>query len=522
MSRGAKMMMKSVRPFLTLSGAKNLRNNVLLLRRHLCQSASQIGEQKEESAGTSSIKQMAPPVRSGQPTPHTHSHLVRPGEITFGVSREEYAKRRNGLMERLGKKEGKHHIVIFPATPRRYMIDKIPYLYRQDTDMLYLSGCLEPDCVLVLHTLPGKKAPVHKSLMFTPKHEASQELWDGPRTGPSDAPSVWGVDAGLPLNELTRYLTLLERDLQTPSLWYHYNSLPESSPNRQLQNWFNGGRHGGVMSPKADVHELRLIKSPAEMDLMRQTCRISAESIAATMKATTAPVLEHQLFAIVDYQSRMRGGDHLAYPPVVAGGARANIIHYINNNQIINPGELVLMDAGSEFRGYSGDITRTWPVSGEFTPAQRDVYEAVLEVQQTVIAACVQHPTLDQLFSIMCSKLGKVLQELCILPPHYSDHQLLRAAYGFCPHHVSHFLGMDVHDTPLIPRNRKLSPGMVVTVEPGIYISDKNTSVPGRYLGIGIRLEDDVLITESGVEVLSSSCPKHPDEIEAIVGADYK
>ena len=215
--------------------------------------------------------------------------------------------------------------------------------------MLYLSGCLEPDCVLVLHTLPGKKSPIHKSVMFTPKHEASQELWDGPRTAPLDASSVWGVDMGLPLSELTRYLGLLERDLQTPTLWHHYSSFPESSVHRQLHTWFNSGRQGGVMSPKSDIHELRLIKSPAEMDLMRQTCRISGESIAATMKATTAPVLEHQLFAMVDYQCRMRGGDHLAYPPVVAGGTRANIIHYINNNQVINPGEMVLMDAGELF-----------------------------------------------------------------------------------------------------------------------------------------------------------------------------
>ncbi|KAK7076896.1 Xaa-Pro aminopeptidase 3 [Halocaridina rubra] len=514
--------MSVLKPFLAISRSKCLRSNVSTLRRHMCQSASQMSKQQEIRTGTSTVKNTPVSVRAGQPTSYTHPHLVQPGEITFGINREEYSERRHKLMERLNKTEGKHHIVILPATPRRYMIDKIPYLYRQDTDMLYLSGCLEPDCVLVLHTLPGRSVPLHKSVMFTPRHEPSQELWDGPRTGPTDASSVWGVDLGLPHSELTRYLNLLERDLQSPTIWYHYQTVANPNINRQLQGWLNGGRQGGVESPKSHIHELRVIKSPAEMNLMRQTCRISGESIAATMEATRAPVTEHQLFAIVDYQSRMRGADHLAYPPVVAGGTRANIIHYINNNQIINPGDMVLMDAGSEFRGYSGDVTRTWPISGEFTAAQRDVYEAVLEVQQTVIAACVQYPTLDHLFSVMCAKLGKVLQELCILPMNFTDGQLMRAAYGFCPHHVSHYLGMDVHDTPLVPRNRRLVPGSVITVEPGIYISEKNTGVPGRYLGIGIRLEDDVLITEDGVEVLSNSCPKHPDEIEAIVGADYK
>ncbi|XP_042892301.1 xaa-Pro aminopeptidase 3-like [Penaeus japonicus] len=492
------------------------------VNQRLCHSVSQVGEPKDEGSRLSGEKKTPRLLRAGQPLPHTHPHLVQPGEITFGITRGEYAERRHKLMERLGQREGKHHVVILPATPRRYMIDKIPYLYRQDTDMLYMSGCLEADCVLVLHSLPGRKLPTHKAVMFTPRHDPSQELWDGPRTGPAGASDVWGVDMGLPLSELTRYLGHLESDLSSPTLWYHNHTPPNPEIHRMIQSWVVGGRQGGLESPKSHLHALRVIKSPAEIELMRHTCRISGESLAATMRATRAPVMEHQLFATVDYQCRMRGGDYLAYPPVVAGGQRANIIHYINNNQIINPGEMVLMDAGSEFRGYSGDVTRTWPISGEFTPAQRDVYEAVLEVQQEVIAACIKRPTLDQLFSIMCAKLGAVLKELCILPTSFSNGQLMRAAYGFCPHHVSHYLGMDVHDTPTVPRNNPLKAGCVITVEPGIYISENNSSVPSRYLGIGVRLEDDILITEDGVEVLSSSCPKHPDEIEAIVGADYK
>lgn len=212
--------------------------------------------------------------------------------------------------------------------------------------MLYMCGCLEAGCVLVMHTLPGRAPPVHKSVMFTPHHEASQELWDGPRTKPSEAPDVWGVDEALPLSELIGYLGHLESDLTSPTLWYHSESTPNPKIHHQLQGWLLGGRQGGMESPKSHIHALRVIKSPAEIELMRTTCRISGESIAATMRATRAPIMEHQLFATVDYQSRMRGADYLAYPPVVAGGPRANIIHYINNNQVINPGEMVLMDAG--------------------------------------------------------------------------------------------------------------------------------------------------------------------------------
>ncbi|KAK8754430.1 hypothetical protein OTU49_016226, partial [Cherax quadricarinatus] len=392
-----------------------------VVKRRMCHSVSQIGEHNQDVSRLAQEGQTKRFIRAGQPTPLTHPHLVQPGEVTFGISYGEYSERRHKLMERLGKEEGKHHVVILPATPKRYMIDKIPYLYRQDTDMLYMSGCLEPDCILVLHTLPGKRAPVHKSVMFIPHHDPCQELWDGPRTGPSDASGVWGVDAGLPLSELTHYLGQLESDLNSPTLWYHSQCSPNPGIHRQLQGWLLGGRQGGMESPKFHIHALRVIKSPAEIELMRKTCRISGESIAATMRATRAPVMEHQLFAVVDYQSRMRGADYLAYPPVVAGGPRGNIIHYINNNQVINPGEMVLMDAGSEFRGYSGDVTRTWPVSGEFTSAQRDVYEAVHEVQEAVITACRHHPTLDQLFSAMCTRLGKVLQELCILPLNFTE-----------------------------------------------------------------------------------------------------
>ncbi|KAB7499148.1 putative Xaa-Pro aminopeptidase 3 [Armadillidium nasatum] len=448
---------------------------------------------------------------SGQPTPSSHPHILRKGEVTGGIIKEEYINRQFRLMDLLNKKGSKkdHHIVILPGMPRRYMIDKIPFLFRQDTDMLYLSGCLEPDCVLVLHTV-GNSSGNYKALIFTPPYDPSKELWDGPRTSPSGAPNIWGVNEGLPIPELPRYLSSVEKELHSLNVYHHTDPLNLEIHNL-LKDWFSM-RSRNMQSPKEFIHALRVVKSPAEINLMRETCRISAESIKATISGCRVPTYEHHLYATVDYHCRMRGAEYLAYPPVIAGGSRANIIHNISNNNIVHPGELVLMDAGSEFRGYSGDVTRVWPVSKEFTPGQRDLYEAVLDVQKHTIAACAERPSLNQLFTLMCSRLGSALQELCILPKSLSDSQLSRAAYGFCPHHVSHYLGMDVHDTPLIPKSNNISVGSIITVEPGVYISEKNTAVDPRYLGIGIRLEDDVLICDDCVEVLTNACPKHPDE----------
>ena len=214
--------------------------------------------------------------------------------------------------------------------------------------MLYLTGCLEADCVLLMHTVPGQDPSSFKTVMFTPQYDPSQELWDGPRTIPSGAQKVWGVDEGLPLGEITKYLSSLELDLNSPNIWYHYLNPNNHEIHRLLHPWISGGRQGKMESAKPHIHNLRVIKSPAEIELMRKTCEISSESIINTMKSCTSPTSEHDLFATVDYHCRIKGAEHLAYPPVVAGGARANIIHYINNNQLIKPGELVLMDAGED------------------------------------------------------------------------------------------------------------------------------------------------------------------------------
>ncbi|KAA0201799.1 hypothetical protein HAZT_HAZT003526 [Hyalella azteca] len=459
-------------------------------------------------------------ITAGQPTPSSHPHLLQQNEVTVGISVEEYRERRSLVIERLRQQEGLHHVLLLPATSRRYMIDKIPYLFRQDTDFLWCSGCQETDCVLLVHTLPSSSGSsmTHRTVMFCPPHAALQELWDGPRTRPENAPHVWGVDEGLPLSELITYLTGLEKSLNSPTLWYQHRDPPSDSTHRLLQPWLLEGRSAGLESPKPHLHALRLRKSPAEQRLMKRVCRLSADAMQATMAWTQPGVSEHELFARVDFESRMRGACHLAYPPVVAGGPRANIIHYISNNQIIKDGEMVLMDAGSEYHGYSGDVSRTWPVNGKFTSAQRELYEAVLHVQSSVLVLLRDtRPSLDELYREMCKQLAAVLTELAIVPKHLSNDAKIKTAMALCPHHVSHYLGMDVHDTPCVARGHAVLPNSVITVEPGIYIPEGSPHAPARYHGIGIRIEDNVLVTSTGYELLTDACARHPDDIERLM-----
>ncbi|GIY25204.1 xaa-Pro aminopeptidase 3 [Caerostris extrusa] len=237
------------------------------------------------------------------------------------------------------------------------------------------------------------------------------------------------------------------------------------------------------------------------------------------MKFSHPMMSEAHLEAKMDYECRLRGADHPAFPPVVAGGARAKTIHYTDNNQIIKDNEMVLMDAGCEFHGYVSDITRTWPVNGKFTDTQKELYEIILSIQEEMIQLFKAKISLDDMLKIMCCKLGRKLQELGIIPKSVPQEKLAQAAFEMCPHHVSHYLGMDVHDTSLISRSNKLLPGMVVTVEPGIYLSN-DTKYPEKYRGLGIRLEDDILITNDGYEVLTSNCPKKVHEIEELFKKD--
>ncbi|XP_037087022.1 xaa-Pro aminopeptidase 3-like isoform X2 [Pollicipes pollicipes] len=462
----------------------------------------------------------------GQPFSSTHPHLMKEGEVTPGLSSDEYCSRRHRLMELLTQQmaaaQPRHHVVIVPAARMAYLSEDIPHPFRQNTDLLYLSGCQEPDTVLVLHSVPGRPAPAHTSALFVQRNTAHRQLWEGGCTGPAAAPQLLGVDEARAAAELQRYLECLAADFAgaRAAVWYDFQADLQAPLNATVRDFVGALSGAGLESPRRAVQSLRLLKSPAEQRLMRRAARCAAAAIRDAMAASRPGVGEHELYARVDFGARMRGAERLAYPPVVAGGERTNVIHYTHNNRTVEDGQLVLMDAGCELHGYCSDITRTWPVNGTFSSDQLLLYTTLLEVQEALIEVVrTSRPTLDGLYGHMFRMLSERLAHLGLVGFNREKGELFRSVQRFCPHHVGHYLGMDVHDTGLMPKNRPLQPGMVITVEPGLYVSPSDTNCSEGFRGMGFRIEDDILITEEGCEVLSADCPKTVEAIQAAVGS---
>lgn len=280
--------------------------------------------------------------------------------------------------------------------------------------------------------------------------------------------------------------------------------LLDSSGNDSLPQAFKSGDD----RLRRMIQSMRVVKSPAEIALMREAADIGAEAMKGAMRMSQTERSEHRLASYIEYQARLLGADGLSYVPVVAGGARACIIHYTRNDMQIGSGDMLLLDAGAMHKSYCSDITRTWPVSGEFTEAQLDIYRSVLNVQLFVLKTLQEH----------AARLS--MRDLNYLAVRATEHELSRLGFedpeAACrrlyPHSIGHFLGMDLHDCPLLSDDLLLKPGMVLTVEPGLYIP-ADEACPGRYHGIGVRIEDDVLITDGGIEVLTASVPKDPAEL---------
>jgi len=287
------------------------------------------------------------PHACGQPTSVTHPHLIKRGEVLPGISLQELKRRRSKLVESVMltanvKNAHRQQIVVIPASSKVYISDKIPYVFRQNTDFLYFSGCQEPDSILVLTCMEDKSAYT----LFVRSRDEHSELWDGPRTGVEMAIEVFGTDYALPITEFERFLTLLIQEDKSSIVWYDHADVVQPILHKKLCQLIKLTDNQIFASPKILFHQIRLIKSACEIDLMRESCRIASDAIVKTIQSSKPEMSEHQLFATVDYECRMRGAEYLAYPPVVAAGRNANVIHYINNNQIIQSGDLVLMDAG--------------------------------------------------------------------------------------------------------------------------------------------------------------------------------
>ncbi|KAK6640944.1 hypothetical protein RUM44_012642 [Polyplax serrata] len=472
----------------------------------------------ETASNLSSVNKKAVYQTFGQPTHLTHPHRVSKGEIVPGIQQEELKLRRSRLVESMrlfcSKNElnDKTLIVVIPSSYKKYMTEKIPYVYRQNSDFLYLTGCMEPDSILVLIS----KNDSFESVLCLRGRDPASELWDGPRTGIDQAVELFGVDKSIATNSFEDFAQHLMKQNRDSMIWYDFANEIHPDIHKTMQKFASQTKNKIWESPRPFVHQLRLYKSKAEQKLMKKSCEIASDAIKKAMRSSRPSISEAALQAQVDFECRINGAEYLAYPPVVASGPRANIIHYINNDNIVNDGDLILMDAGCEYHAYCSDITRTWPISGKFSPAQRTLYEVVYSVQTDLIKLCSKFPTLNQLYEVMGRLLAERLKESGVISQKVPPEEIRKCVSQFCPHHVSHYLGMDVHDTSTVPRHIPLEPGMVLTVEPGVYVNYDNRYANPEYHGIGIRIEDDVLITHEGPVVLTEPCPKHPDEIERL------
>ena len=392
------------------------------------------------------------------------------------------------------------------------------YVFRQNSDFHYLTGFDEPEALLVLERGVRRQ----KSLLFCRGNDALRERWDGARLGPAQATARLGVDAAYPVSQITKKLPklLLDKDrlfMELGESQMEQQVLASLGEIRMSREAHRAPKHVDLLGPL--LHEMRAIKSEDELEIMREAARISTGAHHRAMKAARPGMGEWQLEAEIVYEFMRHGARAPAYTSIVGSGANACVLHYVENSAEMRAGDLVLIDAGCEYRHYAADITRTFPVSGRFSDAQREIYEIVLRAQLAAIAACVPGEGLNAPHDAAVSEVIKGLCELGILEGDIDALVKDEAHHPYFMHGTSHFLGLDVHDVGARKHAkawRTLQPGMVLTVEPGMYMTDE--SVPDKYRDIGIRIEDDVLITGSGHEVLTEAAVKTVAGIEALMG----
>ena len=433
------------------------------------------------------------------------------------IKMSEYAKRRRTLMRSIGPSG----IVILPSAAEVSRNSDATYPFRQNSDFYYLTGFEEPNAVLVL--LPKRKEG--EFILFNQVRDREHEIWDGPRLGQQGARTRLLADEAFPINELESRLP--ELMLGRESIHCHMG-FDESFDKLLLRviNQLRSKIRSGIKAPTAFVdiasplHEMRLFKSPAEIAVMQQAIDISARAHVRAMEACTPGIMEYQLEAELIHEFHCHGARNPAYSSIVGSGHNTCILHYVNNNKKINNGDLVLIDAGAEYQNYASDITRTFPANGRFSAEQAAIYEIVLAAQLAAIGSIKPGAPWNKAQEITVNVITSGLMELGILKGKLPDLVKKQAYLPFYMHRSGHWLGLDVHDVGYYQvgqKSRPLEPGMALTVEPGIYISSDIPGVHKRWHNIGVRIEDDVLVTNKGCDVMSKHIPKKIDDIEAIM-----
>lgn len=435
------------------------------------------------------------------------------------MNKNEFARRRKQLMRMMGSDS----IAIIPTSRVCKRNNDVDYTFRPDSDFYYLTGFREPNAVAVL--IPGR--PHGEYVLFCNERDEKMEMWDGARAGQEGAVDIYGADDSFPITDMEDILpNMLE---QAAHVYYALGSQPQLDT--RLSAWINqirGKSRQGAREPTEIIaidhylHDLRLYKSRSEIKVMRDAAKISAAAHKHLMKTCRPGMYEYQLEAEFNYRCMTAGARHQAYPSIVGGGNNACVLHYVENKDKLNEGDLVLIDAGCELDCYASDITRTLPVNGCFSEPQRQLYQLVLDAQSAAIEKVKPGNHWNEPHDAAVRVLTRGLIKLGLLKG--TPARLIReGAYKrFYMHRTGHWLGMDVHDVGDYQIDggwRMLEPGMVLTIEPGIYIPVKSRGVAKKWHGIGIRIEDDVLVTRDGHDVLSSDVPKKVDEIEALMAS---
>jgi Xaa-Pro aminopeptidase len=422
-----------------------------------------------------------------------------------------YAERRRRMATLMG--EG---VAVIATAPERVRNRDSHYPYRFDSYFYYLSAFPEPEAVLVMAG--------GKSILFCRKRDPEREIWDGFRYGPEAARELFGFDEAYPIDELDAMAPkLLENQ---PALHYPVGS--EADWDARVMRWLNVVRtrsRAGIAAPqrlhdvRAIVDDMRLVKDAHELGTMRRAARIAAAAHRRAMQSARPGRMEYEIEADLLHEFRRNGAQFPAYSPIVAAGTNACVLHYVANDARLREGDLLLIDAGCELDGYASDITRTFPVSGRYSGAQRAVYDIVLAAQAAAIARVRSGNGWNEPHDAAVRVLAQGMLDLKLLSGSL-DEVLEKETYKrFYMHRTGHWLGLDVHDAGEYKRGadwRRLAPGMVLTVEPGLYIRAAD-DVPAPLRDIGVRIEDDVVVTEDGCEVITAEAPKRIDDIEALM-----
>ena len=429
--------------------------------------------------------------------------------------KNRYSERRN----KLGSMLPKNSAVVIAGASMQYRNADSSYAFRQDSNFWYLTGFNEAESTLVL--LINEKNNV-QSIAFVPEKDELKEIWDGYRAGPEGAMKDYGFDLAFNNTEIDQRLP----DLLAGHNQVFYPVGKSQTLDADIIEWIKSAkskdRHSSaidIADASSKVGNQRLIKDEDEIKIMKKACQISAEAHVEAMKFVKPGMTEQEMEAFYQYEFSKRGGRFSAYTPIVAGGENACVLHYVENSKQLKDGELLLVDAGCEFELYASDITRTYPINGKFTAPQLAIYEVVLEAQLKSIEAISTNNNVMDAQIISEKVITQGLIDLGILQGSMEELHAAGAFKDFYMHKIGHWLGIDVHDAGDYMEDgdyMKFKPGMVTTVEPGIYISSAS-DVEDKWKGIGIRIEDDILVTAEGNENLTAFVPSDPKEIEALM-----